>query len=309
MAINTAQIYQLLRPGLREIIGEYENIPTEYSAIFKKTPSTMQVEKVQHVAFMSYAQIKQEGGATNFDNNAGTTYTYNGETYEVGLAYSITRKALRDNLYKTQFKPTALGLQKSFKEFWEVQSFNVYNNGTTYDVAIGGDGQPLFSTAHPVNGSTASNRFAVDLDLNEASLMQAIKNIRTNWVDERGLKIKGRAKKDGLMVPVQLQDVAERIVKTELRPGTANNDINAIRTINGGDGAVTGYHTIDYLTSNFAWFLNTTNDDGLVFYERDAYESDMWVDNISDNLLVKGYQRAQPTYTDWRASYGSFPVA
>ena len=309
MAINTAQIFQLLRPGLREVVGEYGNIETEYSKVFKKTPSTMQIEKVQHVAYMGYAQIKQEGGATNFDNNAGTTFTYNGETFEVGLAYSITRKALRDNLYKTQFKPTALGLGKAFKEFWEVQSFNVYNNGTTYDAAIGGDGKAFFATDHPVVGSTASNRFATDLDLNEASLMQAMKNIRTNWVDERGLKIKGRPKKNGLMVPVQLQDVAARITQTELRPGTADNDINAIRSVNGGDGAVTGYQTVDYLTSNFAWFLNTTIDDGLVFYERDAYETDMWVDNITDNLLVKGYQRAQPTITDWRSSFGSFPSA
>ncbi len=305
MAINTAQIFQLLRPGLREIDGEYPNIPAQYPKIFKKTPSTMQIEKVQHVAYMGYAQIKQEGGATNFDNNAGTTYTYNGETFEVGLAYSITRKALRDNLYKTQFKPTALGLAKSFKEFWEVQSFNVYNNGTTYDPAIAGDGKALFATDHPVVGSTASNRFSVDLDLNEASLMQAIKNIRTNWVDERGLKISGRPDKNGLLVPVQLMDVADRITRTELRPGTADNDINAIRTV---EGAVTGYMVSDYLTSNFAWFVNTQND-GMVFYERDPFETDMWVDNITDNLLVKAYQRSQPTYHDWRCSYGSFPAA
>lgn len=305
MAINTSQIRDLLRPGLREVTGEYPNIPTQYKRVFKSTPSTMQIERTAHVAYMGLAQMKQEGGATGFDNAAGQRWVYNAETYEVGLAYAITRKAIRDDLYKTEFKPTALGLGKAFKEFWEIQSFNVFNNGTTYDASIVGDGKALFATDHPVDGATAANRFTTDLDLNESSLMQAIKNIRTNWVDERNLKISGRPKRDGLMVPVALMDVAERITKTELRPGTADNDINAVRTVEGG---VVDYFVCDYLTSNYAWFLQTQNE-GFKFFERDPYETDMWVDNTTDNLLVKAYQRSQPTYTDWRACYGSFPTA
>ena len=305
MAINTSQIRDLLRPGLREVTGDYPKIPTQYKRVFSTKPSTMQIERTAHVAYLGYAQMKQEGGATGFDNAAGQRWVYNAETYEVGLAYSITRKAIRDDLYKTQFKPTALGLGKAFKEFWEVNAFNVFNNGTVYDATIVGDGQPLFSTAHPIDGGTAANRFTTDLDLNEASLMQAIKNIRTNWVDERNLKIMGRPKTDGLLVPVALMDVAERITKTELRPGTDENDLNAGRTVEGG---ITGYMVCDYLTSNFAWFVLTRND-GLVFFTRDPYETDMWVDNITDNLLVKAYERAQPIYTDWRCAFGSFPTA
>ena len=305
MAINTSQIRDLLRPGLREVTGEYPNIPAQYKRVFKATPSTMQIERTLHVAYMGLAQMKQEGGATGFDNAAGQRWVYNAETYEVGLAYAITRKAIRDDLYKSEFKPTALGLGKAFKEFWEIQSFNVFNNGTTYDASIVGDGKALFATDHPVDGATAANRFATDLDLNESSLMQAIKNIRTNWVDERNLKISGRAKRDGLMVPVALMDVAERITKTELRPGTADNDINAVRSVEGG---VTDYFVCDYLTSNYAWFVQTQNE-GFKFFERDPYETDMWVDNTTDNLLVKAYQRAQPTYTDWRAGFASFPTA
>jgi len=306
MSINTSQIRDLLRPGLREVTGEYDDIPTQYKRVFKSTPSTMQIERTAHVAYMGLAAMKQEGGATSFDNAAGQRWVYNAETYEVGLAYAITRKAIRDNLYKSEFKPTALGLAKAFKEFWEINSFNVLNNGTTYDASIVGDGKALFATDHPVDGGTWANRFTTDLDLNEASLMQAIKNIRTNWVDERNLKITGRAKRDGLLVPVALMDVAERICKTELRPGTADNDINADRTVEGG---ITDYMVCDYLTSNFAWFVRTQNDEGLKFFERDAYETDMWVDNSTDNLIVKAYQRAQPTYTDSRAGYGSFPTA
>jgi hypothetical protein len=263
----------------------------------------MQIERTAHVAYMGLAQMKQEGGATGFDNAAGQRWVYNAETYEVGLAYAITRKAIRDDLYKSEFKPTALGLGKAFKEFWEIQSFNVLNNGTTYDSSIVGDGKALFDTGHPIDGGTAANRFATDIGLNETSLMSAIKNIRNNWVDERGLKISGRPKKDGLTVPVNLMDVAERICKTELRPGTADNDINAVRTVEGG---ITDYFVSDYLTSNYAWFVMTQNE-GLKFFERDPYETDMWVDNTTDNLLVKAYQRAQPTFTDWRAAYASFP--
>lgn len=305
MAINTSQIRDLLRPGLREVTGEYANIPAQHKKVFTSTPSTMMIERTAHMAYMGLAQMKQEGGATGFDNAAGQRWVYNAETYEVGLAFAITRKAIRDNLYKTEFKPTALGLGKAFKEFWEIQSFNVFNNGTTYDASIIGDGKALFATDHPVDGATAANRFSTDLDLNESSLMQAIKNIRTNWVDERNLKITGRAKRDGLMVPVALMDVAERITKTELRPGTADNDTNADRSVEGG---ITGYMVCDYLTSNYAWFVRTDNE-GLKFFERDPYETDMWVDSSTDNLLVKAYQRAQPTYTDWRCAYGSFPTS
>ena len=307
MAINTSQIRDLLRPGLREVTGEYPNIPTQYKRVFKTTQSTMQIERTAHVAYMGLAQIKQEGGATGFDNAAGQRWVYNAETFEVGLAYAITRKAIRDDLYKTEFKPTALGLGKAFKEFWEINNFNVLNNGTTYDSSIVGDGKALFATDHPVDGGTAANRFATDLSLNETSLMQAIKNIRTNWVDERNLKIMGRPKGgQALLVPVNLMDVAERITKTELRPGTADNDINADRTVEGG---IRDYMVCDYLTSNFAWFVLTQNDEGLKFFERDPYETDMWVDNTTDNLLVKAYQRAQGIYTDWRCAYGSFPSA
>ena len=305
MAINAAQIEPLLRPGLRQVTGEYKNIPTQYRKVFKPTPSTQAIERTNHVAYMGYAQLKMEGGSTGYDNGAGSRWIYNAETYEVGLAYAITRKAIRDNLYKSEFKPTALGLGKAFKEFWEVQAFNVLNQGTTYDATIVGDSKALFATDHPIDNATAGNRFGTDLDLNESSLMQMMKNVRNSWVDERGLKISGRLRSDGLLVPVALMDVAERITKGEMRPGTADNDINAVRTVEGG---VRDYMVCDYLTSNFAWFGITENE-GLKFFERDPYETDMWVDNATDNLIVKAYQRAQPTHTDWRCAYGSFPTS
>lgn len=303
MAINLAAIRDELRPGLYEVAGQYDEIPTQYKKVFKTKQSTMAVERKAQMAYLGYAALKQEGGSTQFDNSAGQRYIYNAETYEVGLGYAITRKAIRDNLYKSEFKPTALGLTHSFKEFWEYQCFNIFNNGQTYDATIGGDGVALFSTAHPVDQATWANTFSVQLDLNESSLLQACINIRSNWVDERGLKIKGRPREDGLMVPVNLIPVAERLTKSELRPGTANNDVNALR---GMEGGIRSYMAVDYLTSNYAWFVLTQND-GLLFMERDPFETDMWVDNMTDNLLVKGYQRATPTYNDPRCAYGSFP--
>ena len=305
MAINLAQIRDELRPGLYEVAGQYDNIPTEYKKFFKSKQSTMTVERKTQMRYLSMAQLKQEGGNTQFDNSAGQRYVYNAATYEVGLGYAITRMAVDDNLYKSEFKPTNLGLAKSFKEFWEYQAWNILNNGQTQDTTIGGDGVALFSTAHPVDQATWANTFSVQLDLNESSLLQACINIRTNWVDEANLKIKGRPRSDGLVVPISLIPVAERLTKTELRPGTANNDVNAIR---GMEGGVRDYAAIDYLTSNYAWFLLTEND-GLIFFERRPFETDMWVDNLSDNLLVKGYQRATPTYNDPRCAWGSFPTA
>lgn len=305
MAINLAAIRDELRPGLYEVAGEYDNIPAQYKKVFKSKQSTMAIERKAQMAFLGYAALKQEGGSTQFDNSAGQRWFYNAETYEVGLGYAITRKAIRDNLYKSEFKPTNLGLTKSFKEFWEYQCFNIFNNGTTYDATVGGDGKALFATDHPVDQGTASNTFSVQLDLNESSLLQACINIRANWVDERNLKIKGRPREDGLMVPVSLIPTAERLTKSELRPGTANNDVNALR---GMEGGVRNYMAVDYLTSNYAWFVLTEND-GLIFFERDPFETDMWVDNMTDNLLVKGYQRATPTYNDWRVAYGSFPTS
>lgn len=304
MAIALGNIRDLLLPGLMEITGEYKDLPNLYSKVFKARQSNMQIEKSVQTRFMPLAQYKTEGGATHFDNNAGERWTYSMEPVEVGLGYAITRKAIDDNLYKSQFKPTALGLGKSFNQFWEIQAWSVFNSATTYNTQLGGDGVALCSTAHPYDYGTWANRPSTDQDLNETSWLNAINAIRSNFVDEAGLKIYARA--DTLVVPISLQQVAIRLVKTELRPGTANNDVNAGLFMDG-----TGHTKMlvsDYLTSNYAWFL-TTNIEGLVQLNRVAYETDMWVDNVTDNLLVKAYERRGYFYNDPRCLYGSFPTS
>ena len=167
------------------------------------------------------------------------------EHYEIGLGYAITRKAIDDNLYKTQFTPTNLGLIESFGQTKEIYGANILNTATTYNASVGGDGVSLCSTSHPIDGGVVPNRPAVDVDLNEASLLNGMISIRTNFKDIAGLKMFARGRK--LIIPPSLEPTAIRLTKTELRPGTANNDVNAIHTTAGG--LPEGYMVNDYLTS------------------------------------------------------------
>jgi hypothetical protein len=302
MAVNLSAIKDLLLPGLRGVEGKYEMIPSQYDKIFTKHDSKMALERTAEMRYLGLAQLKTEGGQTAFDNGAGERYVYNQEHTEIGLGYGITRKAIDDNLYKTQFHPSNLGLIESFQQTKEIYGASILNTATTYNAAVGGDGVALCSTAHPIDGGTVSNRPAVDVDLNEATLLNAMIAVRTNFKDQAGLKVFARARK--LIVPPQLEPVAIRLLKTELRPGTADNDTNAILMTSGG--LPESFMTNDFLTSTRNWFL-LTNIDGLSYMERIKFETDMQVDFVTDNLLVKGYERYSFGYYNWRALFGSFP--
>ena len=302
MAVNLSAIKDLLLPGLRGIEGKYEMIPSQYDKIFTKHDSKLALERTAEMRYLGLAQLKTEGAQTSFDNNSGQRFVYNQEHNEIALGYAITRKAIDDNLYKTQFHPSNLGLIESFQQTKEIYGANILNTATTYNASIGGDGVALISTAHPIDGGTVSNRPAVDVELNEATLLNAMISIRTNFRDQAGLKVFARGRK--LIVPAALEPTAIRLTKTELRPGTADNDVNAILTTAGG--LPEGYLVNDFLTSASAWFL-LTNIDGLSFMERIKFETDMQVDFVTDNLLVKGYERYSFGYYNWRSIFGSFP--
>jgi len=304
MAVNLSAIKDLLLPGLRGIEGKYEMIPSQYDKIFTKHDSKLALERTAEMRYLGLAQLKTEGAQTSFDNGAGERYVYNQEHTEIALGYAITRKAIDDNLYKTQFAPSNLGLIESFQQTKEIYGANILNTATTYNSSIGGDGVALCSTSHPIDGGTVANTPSTQVDLNEATLLNAMIAIRTNFRDQAGLKVFARGRK--LIVPPQLEPVAIRLVKTELRPGTADNDVNAILTTAGG--LPEGYMVNDFLTSAYAWFL-LTNIDGLAYMERVKFESDMQVDFVTDNLLVKGYERYSFGYYNWRAIYGSFPTS
>ena len=302
MAVNLSAIKDHLLPGHRGVEGKYEMIPSQYDKIFTKHNSKMALERTAEMRYLGFAQLKTEGGQTAFDNGAGERFIYNQEHSEIGLGYAITRKAIDDNLYKTQFHPSNLGLIESFQQTKEIYGASILNNATTYNAAVGGDGVALCSTAHPIDGSTVANRPTTDVDLNEATLLNGMIAVRTNFKDQAGLKVFARARK--LIVPPQLEPVAIRLVKTELRPGTADNDVNAIMMTAGG--LPESFMTNDFLTSSRNWFL-LTNIDGLSYMERIKFETDMQVDFVTDNLLVKGYERYSFGYYNFRAIYGSFP--
>jgi phage major head subunit gpT-like protein len=303
MAVNLSAIKDLLLPGLRGIEGKYEQIPSQYDKIFTKHNSKMALERTAEMRYLGLAQLKTEGGQTAFDNNAGERYIYNQEHTEIALGYAITRKAIDDNLYKTQFHPSNLGLMESFQQTKEIYGANILNTAETYNASIGGDGKALCATDHPIDGGTVANKPTVQVELNEATLLNAMIAVRTNFKDQAGLKVFARARK--LIVPTALEPVAIRLTKTELRPGTADNDVNAIMMTSGG--LPEGYMVNDFLTSAKAWFL-LTNIDGLSYMERVSYEMDMQVDFVTDNLLVKGYERYSFGYYNWRSIFGSFPT-
>src|SRR3974390_1015676 len=188
MAVNLSAIKDLLLPGLRGITGKYEQIPSQYDKVFTEFNSKLALERTAEMRYLGLAQLKTEGGQTQFDNSAGERFFYNQEHVEVGLGYAITRKAIDDNLYKTQFHPSNLGLIESFHQAMEIYAANIFNNATTYNANVGGDGVALSSASHPTDAGLLANTPSVQVDLNEATLLNSQINIRTNFKDQAGLK-------------------------------------------------------------------------------------------------------------------------
>src|SRR5262245_27453443 len=205
-------------------------IERQWPQIFKTHDSNMALERRAAMRYLGLAQLKTEGGPTAFDNAAGQRFLYNAEHFEIGLGYAITRKAIDDNLYKSEFGPNNDGLMESFKETEELYSANVFNTGTTYNAATGGDGVALFSTSHPTDVAVVSNTASPAVGLNETTMLNAEIAVRSTWIDNAGLKIHARTTK--LIVPPALQPVAIRLFRSELRPGTATNDVNAMLQTN-----------------------------------------------------------------------------
>ncbi len=301
MAVNTAQIKALLEPGLYKVDGKYDQIPKQWTKLFKTQRSKLDVDRMARVRYLGLPALKAEGAQTTFDNAAGHRFTFNASTFEVGLGFAITRRMIEYNQYASEFSQNAMNMPEVFAQFKEIMCANILNNATTYDTKVGGDGKALCATDHPHDLGTWANRPGTDGDLNETNLLNSCLAVRQNFVDEAGLKIFARPKQ--LVIPVALIPVAERLLKSELRPGTMNNDVNAIRTMEGG---VTDYVVMDFLTSDKSWFL-TTNIEGLVMLEKVKYETSIWTDDSSDNLLVKGYEMYTPAYNDPRSIYGNFP--
>lgn len=302
MAISRAQLAKELEPGLNSLFGmSYDTYSREYEQIFAIEDSQRAFEEEVLVTGFGSAPVKTEGQGVQFDN-ASESYTARYTHDTVALAFSLTEEAVEDNLYDSLGKRYVKALARSMANTKEVKGADVLNNAfsTSFN---GGDGKPLIALDHPLaGGGTAANRATTMADLNETSLEDALIDIST-FTDDRGLTISVQATK--LVVPPQLVFVADRILESTLRVGTADNDINAIRNT----GVLPGGYTVNhYLTDPDAFFLLTTvteMGEGLKMFQRTAMETSMEPDFSTGNLRYKARERYSFGFSDWRGIYGS----
>jgi hypothetical protein len=299
MAISRAQLLKELLPGLNALFGlEYARYGEEHKEIYETETSERSFEEETKLSGFSAAPVKNEGSALQYDNaQEAWTARYNHET--IALGFSLTEEAIEDNLYDSLSARYTKALARAMAYTKQVKAANVLNNG--FNAAItGGDGVSLFSSAHPlVNGGSNSNVPSTAADLNETSLENAVIQIAA-WTDERGLLIAAKPKK--LIVPPALQFVATRLLETELRVGTTDNDINALKN----NGAVPeGYAINHFLTDTNAWFLTTNVPNGLKHFVRSPLANSMDGDFDSGNVRYKSRERYSFGWSDPLAIYGS----
>jgi hypothetical protein len=297
MAINTSAIQSLLRPGLAAVFGDYPQYPSQWSEIFERHSSDKAVEIEVEVKLLGLASIKAEGASVAYDN-MGQRYITNYVHRYTAVGFIITRQAIMDNLYKTRFPLQAKALRNSMAQTKETLGAAVLNNGFDTNYPIG-DGQPVFSTAHPIDGSTVANTFTVQSQLNETSLQDAIVAIQ-RFRDAANLRVMTKPTK--LIVPAELQWTAERLLKSEYRTDTANNDISAIYSMS----AVPQGHRVNmFLTDTNAWYLMTDAPNGFKHYERERLETDVYTDFDTDNLKAKAVERYSFGVSNFRGAFAS----
>jgi hypothetical protein len=299
MAISRAQLLKELLPGLNALFGlEYARYGEQHKEIYETETSERSFEEETKLSGFTAAPVKNEGSAIAYDNaQEAWTARYNHETIAQG--FSLTEEAIEDNLYDSLSARYTKALARSMAYTKQVKAANVLNNGFTPGFN-GGDGVPLFSTQHPlISGGVNSNSPATAADLNETSLENAVIQIAA-WTDERGLLIAAKPRK--LVVPPALQFVATRLLETELRVGTADNDINAIK--NNGSIAE-GYTVNNFLTDTNAWFLTTDVPNGMKHFVRTPLGQSMDGDFDTGNVRYKARERYSFGFSDPLGMYGS----
>jgi hypothetical protein len=301
MAISRAQLLKELLPGLNALFGlEYKRYGEEHKEIYETEKSERSFEEETKLSGFSAAPVKNEGSAIAYDNaQEAFTARYNHET--IALGFSITEEAIEDNLYDSLSGRYTKALARAMAYTKQVKSAAVLNNGfTNSSQYYGGDGVPLFSTSHPlVSGGVNSNRPSVNSDLNETSLENAVIQIAA-WTDERGLLIAAMPRK--LIIPPALQFVATRLLETNLRVGTTDNDINALKN----NGSIPeGYAINHYLTDTNAWFLCTDVPNGMKHFERMPLANSMDGDFDTGNVRYKSRERYSFGWSDPLGMFGS----
>ncbi len=299
MAISRAQLLKELLPGLNALFGlEYKRYGEEHKEIFETESSERSFEEETKLSGFSAAPVKNEGSAIAYDNaQEAFTARYNHET--IALGFSLTEEAVEDNLYASLSSRYTKALARAMSYTKQTKAAAVLNNGFSANYP-GGDGVALFSASHPlVSGGVNSNIPSTAADLNETSLEAAVIQIAA-WTDERGLLIAAKPKK--LILPPALMFVATRLLDTELRVGTADNDINALKQM----GTVSGGYTVNhFLTDNNAWFLTTDVPNGLMHFERTALVTSMDGDFDTGNVRYKARERYSFGWCDPLGMWGS----
>ena len=301
MAISRAQLLKELLPGLNALFGlEYKRYGEEHKEVYETETSERSFEEETKLSGFSAAPVKNEGNAIAYDNaQEAWTARYTHET--IALGFSLTEEAVEDNLYDTLSARYTKALARAMAYTKQVKGANVLNNGfTTGGAYNGGDGVPLFSASHPlVTGGTNSNIPATPADLNETSLEAAVIQIAA-WTDERGLLIAAKPAK--LIIPPALQFVATRLLETELRVGTADNDVNALKN----NGSIPeGYAINHFLTDTNAWFLTTDVPNGMKHFVRSPLSTSMDGDFDTGNVRYKARERYSFGWSDPLGMYGS----
>jgi len=300
MAISRAQLLKELLPGLNALFGlEYKRYGEEHKEIYETETSERSFEEETKLSGFSAAPVKNEGSAIAYDNaQEAFTARYNHQT--IALCFSLTEEAVEDNLYDTLSARYTKALARAMAYTKQVKAASVLNNGFTAGVYAGGDGVALFSTAHPlVSGGTNSNTQSTPTDLNETALENAVIQIAA-WTDERGLLIAAQPRK--LVVAPSNQFVATRLLETELRVSTADNDINAIKN----NGSIPEGYTINhYLTDSDAYFLTTDVPNGMKHFVRTPLSTSMDGDFDTGNVRYKARERYSFGFSDPLGMFGS----
>jgi len=301
MAISRAQLLKELLPGLNALFGlEYKRYGEEHKEVYETETSERSFEEETKLSGFSAAPVKNEGNSIAYDNaQEAWTARYTHET--IALGFSLTEEAVEDNLYDTLSARYTKALARAMAYTKQVKAANVLNNGFNAGGAYnGGDGVPLFSASHPlVTGGTNSNIPTTPADLNETSLENAVIQIAA-WTDERGLLIAAKPRK--LVVPPALQFVATRLLETELRVGTADNDVNALKN----NGSIPeGYAINHFLTDTNAWFLTTDVPNGMKHFVRSPLGTSMDGDFDTGNVRYKARERYSFGWSDPLGMYGS----
>ena len=298
MAISRAQLAKELEPGLNALFGlEYDRYENEHSEIFDEETSDRAFEEEVMLAGFTTAPVKEEGSAITFDS-AQETYTARYTMETIALAFSITEEAIEDNLYDRLASRYTKALARSMAQTKQIKAASILNNAFSTSSPIG-DGAALCSSAHPSLSGNQRNQLSTPADLNETSLEQMLIDI-SGITDERGLKVAIRGTK--LIIPKELQFIAERLMATNLRTATADNDVNALRSMGMlPQGAVVNH----FLTDTDAFFIKTDAPNGFKLFNRSPIKTAMEGDFDTGNMRFKARERYSFGVSDWRCVFGT----